>query len=331
MKPIRFFPILLIVLAFLPNAFGQNSTEPNRVENWLRQYKIYPEEFIYLRNDNYSEGDAVKFREKLDALSKSNSTDEWEGLYFDDIGEVGFTQFRWNAEIGFVKFYFYTCYPELRSLSYGKIASTPDSVELIPEFGNNSPRKDSKIRYIKVKWGERRYLVEESSLAAFAEKAAGIYVEPNEGLEENHQNWYNYLVSADREKPLTGLPTFPAKHKKFQRFLIETKIISVNKRTIEKDKEIGNANYPDEAAFYEVIIGAGKDKGVKEGMKFNIPEIEDELFITRVNEKTAIGFIYRRINDKKVDFCTDDNANEIRCPQIKPSLKTKTPVGNFDY
>jgi hypothetical protein len=127
---------------------------------------------------------------------------------------------------------------------------------------------------------------------------------------------------------LVGLPEFPASYKKLQRLPIESKVIAVGKRVVEEEKTLGNAYYS-EAAWYTVTIGAGTDKGVKVGMKFDISEIEDELFITQVNQKTSIGLIRRSINDNKMDSCFDENSDETECPKIKTSLKVKTQIGKF--
>ncbi len=121
----------------------------------------------------------------------------------------------------------------------------PDAVQIIPEFTENSPRKQTSVRYVKVKWNDRLYLVEESSLPAFAEKAVGIYVEPKDTSNENYQKWTNNWVKGDLEKPLTGLPEFPLSYKKFQRSPIEGKIISVGRRTIENEKTVGNTTFSD--------------------------------------------------------------------------------------
>jgi len=171
-------------------------------------------------------------------------------------------------------------------------------------------------------------LVEESSLPAFAEKAVGIYVEPKDTSNESYQKWANNWVKGDLEKPLTGLPEFPPNYKKFQRLPIEAKITSVGKRNVENEKTLGNTTYS-EAAFYEITISAGKNKDVKEGMSFEIPEIENSLYITQVNSKTAVGIISRPIDVNKNDECFGDNFDKIFCPKIKNGLKVKTQIGLF--
>lgn len=324
----KFFLIILCLMFSLQICFGQNSEENQPTENWLKKYTGYNEQFLYQRFDRYSKDDVVKFKEKFESLNLLKATNDWDGVYSVGYGdEVGFSQLRLNSNTGFVSFYIYTCLPELRYINFGKITNSSETIQLLPEFGNASPRKSAPVTYVKIKWNDRNYLVEESSIDAFAQKTVGIYVEPEDASAESYQKWNNYWVSGDFNKPLSGLPEFPFNYKKFQRAPIEAKITSIGKRTVE-EKTLGNTSYS-EAAFYTVKIDAGKDKNVKEGITFEIPEIEAELFITQVNQKTSVGLIHRNINDSKNDLCHDENYNEIACPKIKSALRVKTPIGKF--
>lgn len=325
-----FFLGLVIILISLTPAFTQENINEQPTENWLKEYNIHSDQFLYHRYDLYSKEDIAKFREKLESLITSKTKDEWEGIYSVGYEEtVGFSQFRWNSDIGFINFHLYTCLPELRHIGYGKVVNAPDFIQLIPEFVNNSRRKPVASRYIKVKWGENRYLVEEDSLLAFSEKAVGIFVEPKDPSNENYQKWANFWVMGDFDKSLIGLPEFPGNYKRFQRLPIEAKIIMLGKRVIEQEKVIGNTYYNGETAFYTVTIDAGQNEGVKLGMKFDIPKIEDELFITEVYPTTATGLVIRSIDDDKNDLCFDEISNRKLCPEIRTSLKVKTQIRKF--
>ncbi len=324
------FLFVFVVILSLQICFGQNTEEAKPTENWLLEYNIYSVPFLSYRYDRYSKEDVTKFREKLDLFKNAKYSDEWEGVYFAGHEEtVGFSQLQIDSNIGFTNLYIYSCLPELRYINYGGIINTPDYIHLSPEFVEKSLRKSQPVTYIKVKWGDRHYLVEESSLTAFAEKAVGIYIDSEDESIENRQKWANCWVKGDLEKDLTGLPEFPANYKQFQRLPIETKIISVRKRTIETEAELDNIFYSGETAVYKVTIGAGKDKGVKRGMHFDIPEISDEIFITEVKQNISTGIVIRTINDNKNDLCYDENSKETSCPKIKSSLKVKTRIGDF--
>ena len=182
-------PAILFYVIFLTVCFAQNAPEVVEGETWVTQYGVYyPTPSMVFRYDRYSREDTVKFREKLGLLKDAKFAGEWEGNYqsgFPD--EVGTSVFRWESGAGFVNYYFYSCMPELRYLNYGRIVNTPEFIQTIPEFTADSPRKEKPDKYVKVKWDKQFYLVEESSLLAFAEKAAGIYVEPDETSDEAFQ------------------------------------------------------------------------------------------------------------------------------------------------
>lgn len=314
-----------IVLIFQINSKAQEDIDTQPEENWLRQYNIYQDQYLFHRYDLYSKEDIIKFREKLESINNTKATNEWEGTYSVGYEEtVGFSQLRWNTNAGFVDFHIYTCLPELRYVNYGTILDTPEFIQLISDKSYSLSKSRNSTKYVKVRWDERHYLVEESSLLAFAEKAVGIYVESD----EDTQKWRNSLVKGDLEKLIKGLPQFPPSYKKFQRSPIETKILEVEKRTIEVEKELGNAFYS-EAVWYYVKIDAGKNRNIKVGMTFDIPETREELFITKVDQNTSVGLIRRDFDDNKNDLCHDDEYNPTACPQIKSSLKVKTQIGRF--
>jgi hypothetical protein len=321
---------ILIFVSSLAVCFGQDKPETVEGQTWVNEYDIYQDVRMTFRYDRYSKEDTVKFREKLDLLKAAKFADEWEGAYYSGFpDEVGVSSFRWDANAGFVEYYVYSCFPELRYLNYGKITNTPEFIQTIPEFAADSPRKEKAVKYIKVKWSNRHYLVEESSLLAFAERAAGIYVEPEDDSSEDRYKWSNHWVKGDLEQELTGLPEFPASYKRFQRQPIETKITSVGKRTIEKEVQTARWFTPEENAVYQVTVEAGAKKGVKRGMIFEVPETGDAILITQVNQNYAIGIIGRDINENKNDNCLDRNFNQIVCRKIKSSLKVKTETGKL--
>ena len=323
---------LYFLLSFLSFqiCFGQDSEAYPEPVNWLMEYKFYPPRPVYLRYDHYSKEDIVNFREKLNLLKNAKFSNEWEGIYDRGVGgDTGAASFRWDSVAGFVDVYIYTCDPaELRYINYGKALNKPEYILITPEFAMDSPRKSAPEKYVKINWNDRHYLVEESSLAAFAEKIVGIDVVPEDNSDENSLKWANYWVKGDTSKELTGLPEFPAGYKKFQRFPIETKVVSVGNRTIESDVRTARS-YANETAIYQVTVDGGARKGIKKGMVFKVPETDDFILITQVEENYALGILDRDIDENKDDYCQDDNSNQIACPKIKPSFKIKTVVGEF--
>lgn len=335
----KIFLVVLSSIASLQICFGQNAPEYVEGEdNWVQKYGIYQVPFISLRYDRYSKEDTIKFREKLDLLKDEKFSDEWNGIYYVGSEEtVNHSELRINSNIGFVSFNVYTCLPELRYINYGRIMNTADFIQLVPEFTENSTRKSATAKYVKVKWGDKYLLVEESSLSAFAEKAVGIYVEPEDDSSEDRFKWTDFWVKGDldseppsqTENEYVGLPVFPASYKKFQRSPIAAKIIFVGKRIVEKSDVVGSENGEFMEAGYKITINAGKNKGVKTGMTFGVGEIGENFVITQVNQNNSVGRITRGLDENKVDFCSDGNNNQIECPKIKTSMNVKTQIGQF--
>jgi hypothetical protein len=325
---------LLFSLTFILNLSGlaQEPDKYERSENWFRQYFNYNEPFLDLRYDLYSKNDLANFKNKFDLLFKSEPKNEWEGSYYPVSigGDVSIEQFRWNSNTGYASFYIYTCLPELRGISYGKIVDTPAFVQRLPEYANDSPKKETPSKYVKIKWRQTHYLVEESLLSIFSEKAVGIYVETENPNDENYGKWLYFWEKDGSDEALQGLPEFPKSYSQFKRFPIEAKITAVGKRAIGENEILGNTIYGD-GAFYSVTISVGKNRNVKVGMKFYVKDINSEIVITEVNQKSSVGLIHRNIDDNKNDVCYNEEYNPVSCPEIKKSLDVKTYVGKFWY
>jgi len=324
----------IIICLILASAIQSQNQEPYRIEiDWARRFKIFDGPFLYGRLDRYSKGDLAAFEHKVESIFVSKQRDPWDGVYSDDLTELGISELRLNNDIGFVNLYIYTCYPELRSLQYGKVRREPDTIEFIPEKSPDSPSRDIPRKYVKVKWGTRQYLVEQSSLAAFAEKAAGIYVEPENSNSEG-PNWANYWFKPFTDEMPKGLPQFPSAYKRFQRLPIEATILSVVKRTVETDNELTDGTSTShfaEAAWYSVLINAGSDKGIKKTMKFDVLGTGEEVIITEVDKTTSTGLIIRQVDDRKLDLCTDNNGKSVSCPKIRSRQQLRTQIGQFHW
>ncbi len=329
-KKICLFISILFVFSFFVCISAQESGETEETQNWLQQYNGYSDSRLFHRYDLYSKQDIASAKEKLALLFKDQTESEWEGIYHGIGSEVGFSQLRWSGKNGFLYFYIYTCLPELRQLNFGKVLDSLETVKFIPEYSENSPRKDSKAeRLVKVRWGKRNYLVEEDSLEVFYEKAVGIYVDPN-NLTENDEyitpKWTNFWVKNDGENEPAGLPVLPKGYEKYKRLPIQSKIISVGKRTTEEGKTLGGINYG-EGSFREVAIGAGRNDGVKAGMTFEIPKIAELITIIKAEDNAAVGLIHRDIDESRKDSCYGENFKPIACPKISVGLKVQTQIG----
>ncbi|MEQ1605763.1 MAG: hypothetical protein ABL999_12930 [Pyrinomonadaceae bacterium] len=301
--------ILGFVLICAATLVSQDLDEYGR-ETWPVTLGIYGEP-VTQRNDLYSQADAANFRSRISLLIKRDDVD-WQGSYYSDTDTIGFSRFYWNSRDGYAGFYLYTCTPEKRWLDYGSAIETSNAIVLSPIIEAGSPRKSKPKKYIKVKWDARKYLVAESSLLAFSEKAAGLDVseQTEESPSEHSGPWSDYWVRGDLEKLLKGLPTFPKEYEAFRRTPISTRLISVSKPVVVEEYETGNGVYASPHNLYRVVLDAGKNKGVRKGMRFFTGNSADEIYVEKVEKNRSIAVILRYINDEARESCTNDRGSK---------------------
>lgn len=319
-------------MIFAVGGIGQTAdvADSETLGSWVTELGVYSALPVNPRYDRYSKADIEAFKNKLTVIGLQNRSSEWEGTYVSDLPEIGITQFRLNFNAGFAQYYVYSCLPELRWLNYGRAEDHGDFVQLTPEIAIGSPRKDRPETLVKVVWGKRRYLVEEASLVAFAEKAAGIWVEPSDYKDATYQSWSNYWVDGDYEGDLIGLPTFPSRFSRLERKPISAKIVKVGVRSIQTDFEQGNRSYP-KAAVYPLTLNVGYANGAKVGMIFEIQETRDEIVITKVSTSQSTGLLVRTPNAAGLYECYEYEVGSIPCKKLRTGLSARTQIGRFQF
>ena len=188
-------------------------------------------------------------------------------------GEVTLESLLWSPQAGFVNVYVYTCMSELRYLNFGSVTVSPTTVQMLPEYPPESGRKTAQVKmYVKVKWGERHYLIEENRLADFCDtiSGTGIY---EEGIIERGF----WLKSSDLEKAASGRPVLPPEYKHLLKKPIDAKVIAVGKSYVERD----NDNDCLTRTVIPLTLNVGSKSGVKTGMAFRVltPKDVDYYFI----------------------------------------------------
>jgi hypothetical protein len=218
----------------------------------------------YLNYKRYSKADVLAAQEKWRLLEADDDAGEWAGYYSPlcDFCEVSLDKLRWSPKSGFLEIYVYTCVPELRALNFGSAVESPTAVHLIPQYPAATGRSVQPAKqYLKVKWGERHYLIAENEVAEFCEQIAGVGVRAeNQPLVAGDF----YLKDADWEKPVTGLPTLPKGYRHLLKKPIDAKIIAIGKSYVEYNYEDGCGK----RTVAPFTIDAGSANGVKVGMIF---------------------------------------------------------------
>lgn len=312
--------LVLITLLFTASAFAQLEEDGITGEELRRDFKIVTNEAtIRLWYGEYSKDNLARVKEIIATSAHKN---EWEGRYSDgDVSSTGVTFYFLDFEKGFAVPAYDSCYPALTGVSYGQLVNNPDSIDFIYEF--SSKEKAKAKRYVKVRWDDRLYLVEENALLAFAEKAVGILVPDAEGNVDFA--WMSHIVQGDWDKPAVGFPVFPAKYKRFERRPIAANIAHVAARKIVSEKD-DNGKVTSRSAVYLITLDAGLNKKIKRGMSFAIPGFEDKIKITKVVGNKAVGTLTRFFDDDDTEVCRDDELGKITCPVATRGMKVGTVV-----
>ena len=164
MKLRRFLFAFLLSLAAVQFCFSQEINFENG--NWLLEIKGIDDYYSSYDFKFYTKNDVVKAKNRFNLIKQFPVKNEWEGIYTHGI-EVGTVELHWNSAGGFVYFY---VYHTLRSLDFGSASDKTDSVKFISEKSPISKRKSRfTANFIKVKFGDRHYLVPENRLQDFAD------------------------------------------------------------------------------------------------------------------------------------------------------------------
>ncbi|HEY0049206.1 MAG TPA: hypothetical protein VGB68_07975 [Pyrinomonadaceae bacterium] len=313
--------LLLVFLSISGICSAQEFTEE---ENWIREIAgeyCRGYRFLAYRFETFTKQDVIKAKEKLKSIKQFAPESEWEGVYFGNVA-LGDNGLLWSAEGGFLKFY---CYHELGRLDYGKVSESPGFVEIISEkpaasTPDQKPNGKTENKLIKVKFGESHYLVPENSLQHFTTRAAGLGTSS-----DNYADFY-WLKREDFEKKVFGLPVLPKEYKHLLRFPVETRIISVGKRQIIRNKQ-STEEYNFDDIHYPVTLDAGKNRNIKPGMNFYVDDLGEWVEITGVFQKSSIGRIRRDFDENKNEQCRNGElggGDIISCKKIKFGMKAKT-------
>ncbi|MDX6269514.1 MAG: hypothetical protein QOD28_737 [Acidobacteriota bacterium] len=240
---------------------------------------------------NYTAEQAAEARARWEQIESERAAVQnlWAGDYQTDMS-VRLHALRWSPGAGFVFFDVNSCMANVDQLDYGEVvADTPSHLEVVSKrlTGAGERRK-----FVKVRWGKQRYLIEEDGVAAFCDYVAGL--DAQGGAEFG----VNFLQHADDEaQPTDVLPTVPAEYRKLVRRPIEAVITKVGKSYTEVDPE--NEGWND--LVTPVTINAGSKRGLRRGMKIPILDsdaFEESVEITRVGLEDARGIVVRNLRKR---------------------------------
>lgn len=314
MKLQNTFLALLILLVSFQNSFGQ---EIDFEGNWFREIKGYDDSNTSYDFQFYTTEDVVKAKNRFNLIKQFPPKNEWEGVYTRN-SEIGTAELHWGSASGFVDYYFYHT---LRSLDFGIALDKTDSVKLVSQKSPTSKRKSMfATNLIKVKFGNKHFLVPENRLQDFAERTVG--------LSTSISDYSYYLQKIDEvENKVFGLPVLPENYRRFLRLPIKTEITRLRNSRIYRNKSVdGTVNYDEIHRF--VILGAGKNKSVKLGMNFFAEDLGEWIEITKVLQNSSVGVIKRGLEEKQ-EQCRNKEGGQgdiIPCQEIKVGMNVNTKV-----
>lgn len=315
-----FLLIFLVIISGCTFVFAQLNDD-----RWRTDLHYEPLQLSY---KSYSKTDFENTVAKLKLIKSQNLidlNDEWAGDYVM-FGNLDVYVFRWLPNAGFVEIGVYTCIPELRRLNYGSITSTPD---YIVRNSALAEAKEKTTKFVRVKWGEQRYLIQENRISEFYRYLAGYNDDGTDYIDEP----FFWVHKDDAEKPFAEMPVVPAIYAKFIKKPIKATVTQFLRKQIkavefnenEGMKDVNGNTIP----YYEsqtfVKLDAGSSKGVKRGMGFN-PIISESgglrLKIVSVDKHSSMGVVVVLLGEEKQE--TEADSELIQMFKVGAKLSTSS-------
>ncbi|HYP00627.1 MAG TPA: hypothetical protein VER76_10595 [Pyrinomonadaceae bacterium] len=271
-------------LLILSTAAHAQTVENGRWENGITEAWGFD-------SHNYTVEQSAAARARWQQIESEGGTgsNDWAGDYQKDMS-VRLHVLRWSPTAGFVFFNVNSCMANVDHLDYGEVvADAPSHLEVVSK---RLPGAGNKRKFVKVKWGQQRYLIEEHGVPGFCDYVAGLGAHNGGVFEEGF-----LLHGGDSNQPTAVLPTVPPEYRKFVRRPVDAIITKVGKSYTEVDPE--NEGWND--LVTPVTINVGSNREVRRGMKIHIldsDEFDESVEITRVGVESALGIIVRSVRKR---------------------------------
>ncbi|HEX8459492.1 MAG TPA: hypothetical protein VF656_19525 [Pyrinomonadaceae bacterium] len=312
--------VSLTSLWLLVNLVPAQAQEFDQYGRWINGFT----EPWTIESDDYS-------REEIETAIKrwlrmnDGADAEWPGRYGTG-GETHGTYLRWSPEAGYVMLSISTCEARVLSVDYGKVEASPGLVRFISERAapKTSPAgsKHSHTRgrspintYLTIKWRGSRYLVPETGLAEFCDRAAGLG-QYNNGLAEHAEDlsYSGFFGKSYKERAQVSeeTPIVPEGFERFVKSPVEASVAAVGAKRIKRlTLEDGSFIYD---AVRTLYLDAGSLHGIKRGMTLRVVEsdADAEVKITRVGKRSSDGILVRRLDDNLNEAYKDWETEEIK-------------------
>lgn len=321
--------ICLIVIVFLTSVVSSISQVFDEESNWYKE--IGKRDDYYSRFDfsRYTKSDVAKAKAKYLQIASLTTDDEWVGTY-ERQTMLGSAEITWDRKNGFVYTY---VYHTLANLDYGRLISTVDSVTFVAERPTASKRKRFfEEEHIAVKFGEKHLLVPTSRLSEFAIWAVGREVPTGQREEKIYtEEGFFWEKIEDREKTIADIPMFPARYAHLIRKPILSRVLSVVKRRIKRERS-SDWGTTSEDHFITLKLASGQRQGVRVGMHFWVDDLEEWAEIVSVSANQSLAQLSRPFIDGS-EYCSRyekvGRVVEFPCRSPKVGMPARTRVEYF--
>lgn len=282
-----------------------------------------------------------------DAIARWNSIGEvkspgWEGDYFNG-SEVHGTYVRWSPAKGFIIADVDKCQALVMGITYGRVVSTPNTIQFIPEFsksskphGHHSQNRENKpLSFVPVKWRDSLYLIPENELGDFTDYVAGLGdFNALNAMEESLPESYFYSKYIGKT-PGTDTPVLPAEYQQLVKKPITGEITAVVGRKLQrnysyefKSKSFSFGNQHELASLTFVTVNIGSRQGAKKDLFLRVtqPNLGETIRLVEVGPTSSKAVLVRDFENRKETYYDNDAEREREYPRVKAGWTVTTAL-----
>lgn len=245
----------------------------------------------------FSKEEVLAAQARWDSIAaeiRNGTSDKWAGDYFMG-SDVHGTYLRWSPQAGFVMVNVDKCQAKIMNLDYGKAITTSALVQFFPELNKkvsghgHAHARSTALRFIPVTWKGDELLVGEQYMGEFGDYVAGLGKYNNwAGLYIDVIEFFARATESSNRSDAQAMPVVPPGYEHFLKQPIEAIVTRLGKKYVEREAE-SDSDY----LIIHVTINAGKEHGVKTGMRFNFfdANLTEIVEIKKVGPRSSSGVV----------------------------------------
>ena len=266
----------------------------------------------------------------------------WEGDYF--IGsEVHGTYVRWSPNAGFIIADVDKCQALVMGVTYGRVISTPNTIQFIPEFsksskphGHHSHNREGKpLNFVPVQWRDSLYLIPENKIEDFADYVAGLGdFNALNAMGALLPESYFYSKYAGKTQA-NDVPVLPAEYQRFVKRPITGEITAVVGRKLQrnysyefKSESFSFGNQYELASLTFVTVNIGSLHGVKKDLFLRVaqPNLGEVIRLVEVGPTSSKAVLVRDVENQKETYYDNEAEREREYPRVKAGWTLTTAL-----